>query len=152
MQAVLETGASVLLKIAKQGSTEKTVGFATAFQASVNQGQKMIFGVDSPFPVEISQAAAPSMVRGQITCYLPAGTNPEVWGIASYRQDTHGNIFASNSDYISIRLYDRQSAQLIAGCEYCKVSDYTIAARTRNLIMVVLNFEGMYISPGLPGA
>jgi len=151
MKSLLHTGPSLQLKIAKPGDTEKTVGYATGLQFSVIQGQRPHFVVDSPFPAQIHQAAAPSMVRGQLTIFLPKGMTPESAGLVPYRQDQQGNIFQGNSQFINFRIYDRATTQLVFSADYCKVSDYTVSIRSRQTVMVTLNFEGMFLSPGNPG-
>lgn len=151
MKSQLHTGPSLLLKVARPGGTERIIGYAAGLQFSVTQGQKAQMVVDSPFPATIMQAAGPSMVRGQLTIYLPKGMTPETAGLVPYRQDAQGNIFAGNSQYLSVRLYDRRTTQLVFGAEYVKFSDYTVSVRTRQTVMVTLNFEGLFLAPGNPG-
>jgi hypothetical protein len=151
LKSVLHTGPSLLLKLALPGAQEKIIGYASAFSFTVTQGQQSKFVVDSPFPAQIAQAAGPSMVRGQITIYLPKGMTPETAGLVPYRQDEQGNIFAGNSQYVGFRLYDRSTTQLVFSADSVKVSDYTVSVRTRAVVQVVLNFEGMFVSTGNPG-
>jgi hypothetical protein len=151
VKSLLHTGPSLQLKVALPGNSEKLIGYATGLQFSVIQGQKPMFVVDSPFPAQIAQAAAGSMVRGQITIFLPKGMTPETAGLVPYRQDQNGDIFAGNSQYVSFRVYDRATAQLVFAANYCKVSDYTIAIRSRQTVMCTLNFEGIFLVPGNPG-
>lgn len=80
------TGPSLLIKIKAEGGFETMVGYATDLQINVTQGQKEIFGVDSPFPFEIAQGAAPSMVRGSMAIFILKGTNLETIGLVPYRK------------------------------------------------------------------
>ena len=151
MKSLLHTAPSLQLKIAKPGETEKLIGYATGLQFTVMQGQKPIFVVDSPFPHQLAQAAAASMVRGQITIFLPKGMTPETAGLVPYRQDEQGNIFQGGSQYLNFRIYDRRTTQLVFSADYCKVSDYTVSIRARQTVMCTLNFEGIFLRPGNPG-
>jgi hypothetical protein len=147
MQSLIHTGATVIVKIARKSQAEQTIGYATSVQYSVTQGQKSIFCVDSPFPYQISQGAGPSIVRGQISIYMMKGCTPEQLGLVSYRQDAAGNIFMANSEYVSLRIYDRSTGQLLMGLESMKVSDYTVMVRARSIVQCIMNFEGMFANP-----
>lgn len=151
MKSQLHTGPSLLLKIAASGQSERTIGYASGLQFSVSNGQKPLMVVDSPFPFQIMQAAGASMVRGQLNIYLPKGMTPETAGLIPYRQDSQGNIFAGASQYLSVRLYDRATTQLVFSCDFVKFGDYTVSVRTRSTVQVVMNFEGMFLNPGNPG-
>ena len=147
MQSLIHTGATVVVKIARKSAAEQTIGYATALQYSVTQGQKPIFCVDSPFPYQIAQGAGPSMVRGQMSIYMMKGCTPEQLGLVAYRQDAAGNIFATNSEYISLRIYDRATGTLLMGLESVKFGDYTVAFRARSIVQCLLNFEGLFANP-----
>lgn len=151
MRSLLHSGPSLQLKIAKPGDVEKLIGYATGLQFSVIQGQKPIFVVDSPFPAQIAQAASASMVRGQLTIFLPKGMTPETAGLVPYRQDEQGNIFQGSSQYLNFRIYDRATTQLVFSADYIKVSDYTVSIRSRQTVVCTLNFEGIFLRPGNPG-
>jgi hypothetical protein len=150
-KSLLHTAPSLLLKVQRPGESERLIGYATSLQFTVFQGQKVIPVVDSPIPVQIAQAAGASMVRGQMMIYLPKGMTPETAGLVAYRQDQRGNVFAGNSKYLSVRLYDRLTGQLVFSCDYCKFSDYTVSVRARSVVQCALNFEGLFLNPGNPG-
>jgi hypothetical protein len=149
MQSAVHTGPSLTLKVFYPADqTEKVIGFASDFQYSVSQGQKAIFAVDSPFPVEIAQAAAPSLVRGSMTIYLPKGSTPEAAGLVPFRTDSQGEIAHAASKYLHFRIYDRQTTGLLYSIDYAKVSSYSVSIRNRSVVMVQLQFEAMYCTPG----
>lgn len=149
MKSLLQTGASLLLKIeyASDGK-EKVIGFAKALSYSVQQGQKSTYVVDSPFPVEIAQGAAPSSVRGSMVLYLPKGSNPEAAGLVPYRHGSNGEPNQATSQYMHLKMYDRATNKLVFSCEYCKVSSYTMTIAARGVVECNLSFEGMYLTPG----
>jgi hypothetical protein len=148
-QSVLQTGPSLLVKIFYVAdNTEKLIGFASGLNFQVTQGQKPIFVVDSPFPAEIAQAAAPSMVRGSMTLFLPKGSSPEAAGLVAYRTDSMGDIYNAASKYLHLRIYDRVSTALIYSMDYTKVSGYSVNIRTRSHVQVQLQFESLYCTPG----
>jgi hypothetical protein len=142
------TGPSLLIKIKPENGFEQTIGYATDLQLNVAQGQKEIFGVDSPFPFEIAQGAAPSLVRGTMAVYVLKGTNLETIGLVPYRSDDSKETISPNSKYIDINIYDRASKTLIYGIKNCKVSSYTISVSTRNVLRCSLTFSGILLEPG----
>ena len=149
MISMLHTGASLLLKVAYESGAEKTIGFARSFTYTVNQGQKMTYVVDTPVPVEIAQGAAPSFVKGSLTCYLPKGTTPESVGLVPYRQSAAGDNVAVLSRYLHFRIYDRKTLNLVFECGYCKVGSYTVTVSAKGIAEVSLQFDGMLGTPGI---
>ena len=148
MIPTLHTGASLLLKIHYPDSgLEHVIGFARNLSYSVNQGQKLIYVVDSPFPVEVAQGASPSAVRGSLTTYLPKGLTPEAAGLVPYRYQDEVNLAAA-SRYIHIRVYDRLANTLVFSCDYCKIGSYTVNIPARGIVEVSFSFEGMFLTPG----
>ena len=148
---MIHTGPSLVLKVETltMPGEEKIVGFADSISFTSIQGQRAIYVVDSPFPQEISQGAAPSFCRGTISCYLPKGTTMESAGLVPYRLTKGGKNYLATSEYIKLKLYDRITDALVYAIDNCKVSQYTVTVQARAVIKVSLMFEGMYISPGL---
>lgn len=142
------SGPSLRIKIKPEGEFEQLIGYATDLQINVDQGQKAIFAVDSPFPFEIAQGASPSMVRGQMSIYILKGTNLESMGLVSYRTDDGRETISPTSKYVDLNIYDRASNTLIYGIKMCKFSGYTISASTRNVVRCVVRFDGIIIEPG----
>lgn len=142
------TGPALRIKIKPEDGFEQLIGFATDLQINIDQGQKAIFGVDSPFPFEIAQGAAPSMVRGTMVVYMLKGTNLESMGLVSYRSDDGRQIISPNSKYIDINIYDRASGILIYGLKMCKISGYTMSVSSRNVLKCSLRFDGILMEPG----
>lgn len=147
MSSILHTGPSIVVKVKAEDSFEQTVGYATALQYQVTQGQKTLYGVDSPFPQEIAQAAGPSFVRGTMVIFLPKGTNPELLGLVPYRQAGDQTAFASGSKYMNINLYNRADGTLIMSLNFCKVSGYSVNINSKSLITMNLSFEGVSVTP-----
>jgi hypothetical protein len=148
MKSLLHTGASLLLRVRYDNGDSKIVGFARNFSYSVSGGQKSTFVVDSPFPAEIAQSASPSQVRGTITVYLPKGSTPESAGLVPYRTDANGLNLAAGSRYMAFEVYDRLTSGLVAACEYCKVSNYSVSIAARGVVQVTLTFDGILLNPG----
>ena len=145
MKSLIQTGASLLLKVHYPlTGEEKIIGYCRGLNYSVTQGQKIIHTVDTPFPVEIAQAAAPSMVRGNLVCYLPKGSTPESMGLVPYRNDMN----MAGSKYINIRIYDRLSQTLVMSCDYCKIGGYSVSVMARGIAEISLTFEGFMLTPG----
>lgn len=149
MRSMLHTGASLLLKVKYENGTSKVIGFASNFNYSVTQGQKTTYVVDSPFPAEIAQSAAPSQVRGSLSLYLPKGTTPESVGLVPLRTDANGNNMIATSKYLFFEIYDRATMNLVMSCDYCKVGSYSVGITARGIVQVNLTFEGVYVTPGL---
>ena len=149
MRSLIQTGASLLLKVHYPSTgKEKVIGFARGLTYSVSQGQKSIHVVDTPFPAEIAQGAAPSFVKGGLTCYLPSGSTPESAGLVPYRTNEDGAINMAGSKYLNFRIYDRLSNQLVMSCDYCKVSSYSVSIVARGIVECSLQFDGILLTPG----
>ncbi len=149
MISQLSTGPSLQVKIAFDGSNEeRTVGFATKLSYSVNNGQKMIFTVDSPFPAEISHGAAQSYVRGQMSLFMPRGQTLEDLNMTPHRHDEQGQPVGPYTKYFSIRVYDRLTQTLLLSLDFCKISGYSVDITAKSVVTAMVNFEGMLASPG----
>ena len=146
--SLIHTGASLLVKVAYDGGSEKVIGFANNLTYTVTQGQKSIFVVDSPFPAEIAQSAGPSFVKGSLTLYLPKGATMESVGLVPYRTDQQGANVAAKSKYFDIKVYDRLTNSPVMSCKYCKVGQYTVNIPARGIVSVTLTFDGMLLEPG----
>jgi len=148
-RAMLHAAPDMLLKVSTRNDpTERIIGYATGLTFTVQQGQKMIFAVDSPFPYEISQSASPSFVRGSLTTWLPKGMTLESAGLVPYRKDKQGDNFLATSSYLFLRLYDRATNYLVYSIDHVKVSSYTVTVESKKLVRVQLNFEGILVTPG----
>ena len=156
-QSLLRTGPQSLLKLAYDlpNGPERTIGYCTGLTFSVTQGQKMIFGVDSPFPLEIAQAAGPADVRGTVTLFMPKGSNPVTAGLVPPLSgsvpdaDIADMARMSTSKYQHWRIYDRVSSELSFACNYCKVSNWTVVIQAKQVVTVQLSFEGLFMEYGL---
>lgn len=148
MISVLQTGPSLTVKIAYEDNNEKTIGFATKLSYQVMNGQKVIQTVDSPFPIEIAQGAAPSYVRGTIQLLMPRGQTLEDLGLVPYRHDAQGYSQAHLSKYFHIRVYDRLNQSLIFSLDHCKVGSYSMDIAAKSIVMASITFEGILASPG----
>lgn len=149
MRSFVHTAPSLILKVSHdQGASEKIIGYATDLSYNVIQGQKLNFGVDSAFPQEIAQGSAQSFVRGTLTVFLPKGTTMEAAGLVPYRQDELGDSAAARSKYMGIRLYDRDTTQLVVSLDYVKIGSYSVTVASRQVVRVSLSFDAIYATPG----
>lgn len=146
--SILHTGPSLQVKIAYQDGTEKTIGYATGLNYTVLQGQKPIMVVDNPFPAEIAQGAAPSMVQGTLNILLPKGCTPESMGLVAYRRDASGAAYMPLSRYFHLRVYDRATSGLVFSCDFVKVGQYSMGIAARRVVQCDLAFTGMFLTPG----
>jgi hypothetical protein len=131
-------------------NTEKTIGYATDLQYTVNNGQKMIFTVDSPFPAEIAQAAGPTYVRGSMSLFLPKSSTPESLGLVPYRTsaESGGAALHAASTYFHLKIYDRESKGTIFSLDYCKVGSYSMQIAAKQVVKFSISFEAMYGTVG----
>jgi hypothetical protein len=148
MKSLLQTGASLVLKIQYEGGDEKTIGFCSDLTYTVSQGQKMIYTVDQTTPVEIAQSAGPSQVSGSMNLYLPKGVTMEAVGLVPFRHDQKGANAMSLSKPLKIKIYDRLSSALVVALEGVKVGQYTVSVPSRGIVRVQLSFNGLGATPG----
>lgn len=149
MKSLLQTGASLALKVAYEDGKEKLIGFARGLSYTVSQGQKMTYTVDSPLPQEIAQGAGPMFVKGSLVVYLPKGTTPESVGLVPFRTDVAGEPIAQLSKVLHFRIYDRLTGNRVMAAEHCKVGMYTVTVQARGIVEVNLQFDGVLLTPGL---
>lgn len=148
-KSVLHTGPSLVFKVADEdGANERIFAYASNLTITVSQGQKPIYGIDSPFIQELAQGAGPSSVRGSLQIFLPKGSAPEHLGLVPFRQDSGKAAYMSGSRYINMRLYDRATGQLVLSVDSAKISGYTMATSAKSVVQISLNFEGIYLTPG----
>jgi hypothetical protein len=161
MQSMLRAGPQLVLKVMPESGEERIVGYATGLNYTVAMGLKSVFVVDSPFPGEIQNGAAPVMVRGTMTVFLPKGTTLESAGLVPYRtaggggggdasvgKESNNAILIANAKHAHIRLYDRSSGEMVLGCNFCKIASYTVNVGARQMVTATINFEGMFCVPG----
>jgi len=140
---------NLMVKVQYQAGDETTIGYATNLVYRVHQGQKPIFTVDSPFPTEIAQAAAPSFVQGSMTLFLPKGTTIESMGLVPRRLGDKGEFIAALSQYYDINIYNVETNELVVSIQRAKVGDYTVTIGARNIVIVNLNFIGTNLKEGI---
>ena len=147
---MLQTAPSLELRIKYENGNEKVIAFASNLQFNVVQGQKPIFVVDSPFPAEIANGAAPSYVTGSMTVYLPKGQTMESAGLVPRSLTEDGSeILAATASYANIMVYDRLSDDLVIGVQGFKCGSYSFNMASRTHIIINLQFAGLYIKEGV---
>jgi hypothetical protein len=149
-KSILQTGPSLKVKISYPDSAEyeKTIGYAAQLRYTIVQGQKLLHTVDTPFPAEIAQSAAPSFVRGAMKLYLPKGMMPEQLGLVPYRTDAADQNAIAATKYFNMRILDRNTGALVVTFKFCKVSGYTVNVAIRNIVTVDLTFEAILATTG----
>jgi hypothetical protein len=148
MKSLLQTGASLLLKVQYEDGEEKIIGFCSDLSYTVTQGQKLIYTVDQVTPVEIAQGAGPSQVSGTMNLYLPKGVTMESAGLVPARHDRKGLPAMGLSKAMKVKIYDRSSSALIVALEGVKVGQYTVSVPSRGIVKIQLSFNGMAATPG----
>lgn len=139
------TAPSLVVKVQYPDSNaEITVGYAISLQYTSSQGQRAIYTVDNPFPVELAQSAAASLVRGVMVMYMPRGATPEKLGLVPYRINNKGENAIAATKYIHLRLYDRLTQRPVVNLEFCKINGYTTVIAARQVVRVELTFEALY--------
>jgi hypothetical protein len=129
----------------------KTIGYASGLNWSQTQGQKMTFGVDSPFPQEISQGSAPSFVSGSMTVYRLKNSSPEEQGIIAPR--TPGGTPIANTSiqgaakYSVIELVDRQTKATILRFNGVMFASQSWSVQSRDIVQGVVSFQGITSTP-----
>lgn len=141
-------GADVLLSVSTpDGSLEEIFGWVVDFNVMVSQGQKPIYVVDTPFPIQIAQAASPTGVNGRMTTFFLRHWTLESRGFLPNRQNFVGEPIHYFSKFLNFKIIDRATRKTIYVFEYCKVSDFTIVFSTRNTVKCILNFTGIFATP-----
>jgi len=153
-QSLLRTGPNMVLKVSYDNANtpEKIIGYAQNISFSANQGQKIIYTVDSPFPQEIAQGASGTSVRGSVTLFMPKGSDPVRAGLVPPTTD----IGASNdrplhvtSKYLHWKFYDRYTQELAFAINLVKVDKWSANIGARSTVRVNLTFEGIFYEPGV---
>lgn len=152
MQSMLRTAPNMFFKVSyDSGTPEKLIGYASGLTWSQSQGQKPIFTVDSPFPQELAQGAAPTMIRGTVTLYMPKGSDPVRAGLVppttdiSKKDDVPLHVA---STYLNWRFYDRYTQELAFAINSVKVSAWTANITAKQVVRVNLQFEGIFYEFG----
>lgn len=152
MQSLLRTGANLMLKVSYEtGGEEKTIGFVQAISFNVIQGQKPIITVDSPFPQEFAQGAAPSMVSGSATLYVPKGSDPIRAGLVAPTFDAFSGTNTPLGPAVQMfnwRLYDRLTGEMAFAVNSVKVGSWSMNVAAKSLMMCSISFEGLYFESG----
>jgi len=151
MQSGIRTGANLILKIGYEtgtGAPEKTIGYCTNVSFNVTNGQKAIFTVDSPFPQELAQGAAPSMVNGSMVLYMLKGTDPVKAGLIPPTNQQALYPQQIGSKYCHLRFYDRFTYEKAFEIQYVKVKDWSMTVAAKQIVMGQLRFEGFYYEVG----
>lgn len=147
MISILATGPAYLVKIQYMDGTERTIGYARSLNYTVFQGQKMIFVVDNPFPVEIAQGAAQSYVKATLNIYMPKGSTPETLGLVSHRTDAGNQMYQVASKYFNLRVYDRATTQRVFSMDFCKAGSYSVNIEAKQIVNCSINIEGFIMTP-----
>jgi len=153
-QSQLRTGPNLVLKVSYENSDtpEKIVGYANNLTFSVIQGQKAIYTVDSPFIQELAQGAAPSMVRGTVSLYMPKGSDPIRAGLVppTFNIETKNDLpLHVTSKTLNWRFFDRFTSELAFSINYVKVGVWTVSVTAKQHVRVNLSFEGMLYEEGV---
>ena len=129
----------------------KLVGFASALDYSIAQGGKAIFTVDSPFPQELAQGAAPSFIQGTMTVYRIYEESPESQGLIAPRTVNSAGQETSNpfetslgaAKYSTLELKDRTTENTILKAEYVMFNNQQWSIQPRGLVQGSLSFTGI---------
>jgi len=147
---------------------EKLVGYATGFRYMVTQGQKPIYGVDSPVPQEIAQGANPSIVEGSLTVFRPKNFSPERAGYMSPRtsrlgisedgklgsfapngKENPGSFALGSARYSTIRLEDRATGKTVMTAYYVMFGSQSWSVGERQVMQGSITFQAIIMDhPG----
>ena len=135
----------------------QVAGYATGFQYRSTQGQKPIFGVDSPLAQEIAQGAAPSIVEGSMMVFRPLGASPEKWGLMTPRtiddtgkQETGDNIRTAlgSGRYSVVEIIHRKTGDLILRIFHVMFDSQSWSVAARGIMQGTVSFQGMTVLHG----
>lgn len=146
-KSAIQVAPNLMVKILPHEGSEKIIGFVQSLSFGVSQGQKPIFSVDNPFPETIDQAAAPTLVTGSMSLYLPKGVTLESAGLVAPRKFTSGNTSMGQSRFFDMSVYDRLQNQLLYKIIQCKISNYSIVIQARSVVMVSVTFQAIHLEP-----
>lgn len=163
MNSLLRAGANLVVKVAyDNGPAEKIVGFCTALTYNVNNGLKVTHVVDQPYPAELAYGATPMQVSGTLSLIMPKGTTLEKAGLVPYRTaggasekdgavanfGSGDTVYIGGGKYCHLRVYDRESSEMVFGCEYMKVVNFQINMAAKSVVTANINFIGKFLVPG----
>lgn len=131
-------------------------GYISDFNYTVNQGQKLTYGVDSPFPVEVAQGGTASSVSGSMAVWRPVGTSPETWGLLSARSGdsvasavtdsgTPQGSMLGTAQYSTIEILDRQSETILVTIIDVMFSSQSWSVAQRGLMRGTVEFQGRFV-------
>jgi hypothetical protein len=147
-ESMMRTGPNLVLKVAYEDGNEKTIGYASQLTFGVNQGQKAIYTVDSPFPQEIAQAAGPTIVTGSLIVYMLKGTDPLRSGLVVPIGQGSDKPTHALSKYLHWKIYDRASGELAFAIKFVKVGQWSVNVSAKSIVQVQLSFEGIIYEIG----
>jgi hypothetical protein len=163
MNSLIRTGANLVVKVAYDaGPAEKIVGFATALTYNVSNGLKINHVVDNPYPAELAYGSMPMQVSGTLSLIMPKGTTLEKAGLVPYRTaggasekdgavanfGSGDTVYIGGGKYCHLRVYDRESTEMVFGCEFMKVQSFQINVQSKAVVRADINFIGKYLVPG----
>lgn len=164
MISSIRSAATLLVKVMPEGGEEKLIGFCTGFNFNVNNGIKIIYTVDSPFPSEVAYGAQGMAVNATMNIVMPKGMTLEKAGLVPYRtaggasaNDSGANgvdqnsVFIGTGKYMHVRLYDRETRELVYGIEFCKVNSYAIDVTAKSVVRGQISLVGKFAVPGNAG-
>lgn len=128
-------------------------GYVTGFSYQSSQGQKMVFGVDSPFPQEIAQGAAPSFVEGSFQVVRPKGGSPETWGYMTPRTSSDGisesgdpsSTALGSGRYSTIEIFDRKTDALMFKALYVMFGTQNWRVVVKDVMLGTISFQGITV-------
>ena len=152
-QSSLRTGPNLSLRVSYENSSEpeKIIGYASNLSFSQNNGQKPIYTVDSPFIQELAQGAGPSSIRGNVTLFMPKGSDPVRAGLVAPTTNIEtkdGLPLQVTSSYLNWRFYDRYTQELAFAINLVKVSSWSVSVTAKQVVRVSLTFEGTFFESG----
>lgn len=129
--SVVLTGALVRIYI-----NGKIYNESQSVEYSIDYGENEIYGIDSPFPQEISSTRA--MVAGSIRGVRIRNSG----GIQAYNARSSISDIVK-SQYISIRIQDRASGEDLLYVPNAKISRQSVSATTKSVVSLSFQFKGM---------
>lgn len=147
MFSISQTSSNLLVYAVMPSGNEIPLGFVINLNLEVSQGQRVIFGVDSPFPVQIAQAAQPSIVRGVMNIVLLKSTTPESLNLIAGRNNAVGDPINIGSHYIHFRIFDRASRKPIYTIFQAKIGGFNLNIPAQSVVTCQLAFDAAYLVP-----
>ena len=129
----------------------KVAGYATGLNYRILQGQKLIFGVDSPFPQEIAQGAGPSYAEGSIQVFRTKDGSPEIWGMMTPRTSEDG-VFESGSiastalgsgKYLVLELRERATDKIVLKMTHVMFGSQEWSVTAKQVMTGSVSFQGI---------